>query len=116
MDDNVEIVRHEQGNVTVLVMKGRLDSNTSPDFETEILGIIRSGSTHMVLDLAGVDYVSSAGLRVFLKVTKEIEGAGGKFALCAVKEYIREIFDMSGFALFIPIHADRDESVQALLG
>ena len=115
MEDIVEFVQHEQDGVTVLVMKGRLDSNTSPDFETEVFGIIRSGGINMVIDLAGVDYVSSAGLRVFLKITKEIKQAGGKFALCSMKEYIREIFDMSGFALFIPIHAGPEESVQALL-
>jgi anti-sigma B factor antagonist len=113
--EKVEVTQQKRDGVAVLKLRGRLDSNSSPDFEEEVLALIGSGEIHLVFDLELVDYISSAGLRVFLKLTKDLNARGGRFALCSMKEYIREVFDMSGFALFIPIHANADESVQAIL-
>jgi anti-anti-sigma factor len=61
----------------------------------------------MIIDCAALDYVSSAGLRVFLLVARGAKRAGVALALCSLKPAVREIFDVSGFSQIIAVHADR---------
>jgi anti-sigma B factor antagonist len=95
--------RNEDG-ILIMDLSGRLDSNTSPEFEEKLLGLIREPETDkVVLDFAGLDYISSAGLRVLLKASREIKDQEGKLVLCNLKDYIREVFEVSGFVSILPI-------------
>lgn len=109
----MEVSEKQQDGITILALKGRLDATTSSDFEEKLLSIIQQGSTRLVLDFNGLDYISSAGLRVLLKAVKELKQSSGRLCLCEVKDYVREVFDLSGFVSFLPIHATLEESLQA---
>jgi len=108
----MEVTEKRQDGVIILVPKGRLDSNTSDDFEKRLLGLVGTGETSLVIDFKDLDYISSAGLRVLLKAAKELKKQNGQLAFCAVKDYIREIFELSGFVSFFPIHATLEESLK----
>lgn len=110
----MEVTQKQQNGITILGLKGRLDSNTSDDFEKKLLGLIQAGETRLVLDFKDLDYISSAGLRVLLKAAKELKRNNGQLSFCALKEYIREIFELSGFVSFFPIHPTLEESLSAL--
>lgn len=73
-----------------------LDSMTSPVFETELRAHL-SGVDSIVVDFEKVNYISSAGLRVFLAVEQTLEEKGAKMKLIHVNEHIIEIFDLVGF-------------------
>ena len=111
---SLQVTETNQSGAMVLQLKGRLDSNTSGEFETKLLGLIRGGQTRLVLDLGQLDYISSAGLRVLIKSMKELKSKSGLMHLCAMQDYIKEVFDLSGFASFLPIHATLEESIKAL--
>lgn len=108
----MEVTEKRQNGVIILVPKGRLDSTTSDDFEKRLLGLVGSGETSLVIDFKDLDYISSAGLRVLLKAAKELKKKNGQMAFCAVKDYIREIFELSGFVSFFPIHPTLDDSLK----
>jgi anti-sigma B factor antagonist len=108
----VEVNETKQDGVVVLALKGRLDSNTSGDFEKKLLGIVQQGENQLVLDFSDLDYISSAGLRVLLKAIKELKRSDGQMCVCAVKDYIREIFSLSGFLSFLPTHATLEDSLR----
>ncbi len=108
----MELIEKKESGILVLAIKGRLDAVTAPSFGEKIAQLINGGETKFVLDLEGLEYVSSAGLREFLKVAKELKKIKGKLALCAMKDYVREIFDMSGFASLIPILDTAEAAVQ----
>ena len=110
----MEVTQKQQNGITILGLKGRLDSNTSDDFEKRLLGLIQTGETRLVLDFEELDYISSAGLRVLLKTAKELKRVNGQLSFCSLKEYIREIFELSGFVSFFPIHPNLEESLKAL--
>ncbi len=110
----MEVTQKQQNGITILGLKGRLDSNTSDDFEKTLLGLIQTGETRLVLDFEELDYISSAGLRVLLKTAKELKRVNGQLSFCSLKEYIREIFELSGFVSFFPIHSNLEESLKAL--
>lgn len=107
----IEIIETMRNNVSIFRLKGRLDSNTSQEFENKIFGAIQSGSRSMIIDFETLDYVSSAGLRVILKAAKELKHSGGKILLCSMESYIREVFEIAGFDSFIPIFPTLDEAV-----
>lgn len=110
----MEVTETRQHGILVLGLKGRLDSTTSEGFEKTLLGSVRQGETRLVLDFEELEYISSAGLRVLLKAAKEVKSSEGKIALCAVRDYIKEVFEMSGFVSFLPIHSTIEDSLKAV--
>ena len=83
------------GEEATLVVAGRLDTQTAPELEKEIDSII-SGVKELTFNMAGLEYVSSAGLRVILKAQK-IMNSKGSMKLTAVNDSIMEVFDITGF-------------------
>jgi anti-anti-sigma factor len=76
---------------------------------------VLAGDTNKLLfDLGALEYLSSAGLRVLLTAAKEIKRRDGKIVLCALNEFVKEIFEVSGFQSLIPI-TDSVESGLELL-
>lgn len=107
----MEIVAEKMNDVSVFKLQGRLDSNTAPEFEEKIFNTIKTGALKMVVDFGNLDYISSAGLRVILKATKELKRSEGKFVLCAMKDYVKEVFEISGFDSFLPIVSDMEAAI-----
>ncbi|MGG5820974.1 STAS domain-containing protein [Falsiroseomonas sp. HW251] len=108
----MEITETALGAARVIAMKGRLDTATAQDAEARIVAAIGAGQP-VVADLAGVHYVSSAGLRVLLKAAKEAKAAGLGFALAAPQVSVKEVLEVSGFDKILPIHATVEAAVKA---
>ena len=84
-----------------LTLTGRLDTNTAPGLETELKENL-DGVTNLVLDFAGLEYISSAGLRVILSAQKEMN-ARGKMVIKNVCADIMDVFDITGFSDILTI-------------
>ena len=78
-----------------LVVVGRLDTQTAPELEKEIDETI-ANIKELVFDMTGIEYISSAGLRVILKAQK-IMNTKGSMKLIGVNDNIMEVFDITGF-------------------
>ena len=107
----MEIIETKQDEILIFKLKGRLDSKTSPDFEKKIFDAIEDGSNSMIVNFEELDYISSAGLRVVLKATKNLKRSDGSFVLCSMKDYVKEVFEISGFDTFLPIVSSMDEAL-----
>jgi anti-sigma B factor antagonist len=107
----MDIVGEKQNGIYIFTVSGRLDSNTSPDFETRLLGVIKDGDKNFVMNFEGVDYISSAGLRVLLKASKILQNSAGKIVLCGLKDYIKEVFEIAGFVTIFPIVSTVDSAL-----
>ena len=84
----------ENGNVT-LTVSGRLDTTTAPELEKTVDSVL-DGTKELVFDMTGLEYISSAGLRVILKAQKAMN-AQGSMKLTGVNDSIMEVFDITGF-------------------
>ena len=80
----------------VFALTGRLDTTTAPELEKELRASL-DGVNELVLDFAGLEYISSAGLRVLLSAQK-IMNKQGKMKVTNVNETIAEIFEVTGFS------------------
>ena len=86
---------------TVLEVIGRLDTTTAPALDKTITEDI-SANTNLILDLKGLEYISSAGLRVLLSAQKRMQKSGS-MKLQNVREEVMDIFEMTGFADILEI-------------
>lgn len=102
------------GDVTLVTLPVRVDTTNAGGVEAEFKGMLEQGARKLVADFAGNEYVSSAGLRVFLSVLKALEKDGGKMVLCAMQPFVADVFEISGFSGLFTIVATRDEALAAL--
>ena len=110
----MEVIEKKQEGMSILRLLGRLDSNTSPDFEKKVFEVIEDGTTRLVVDFEDLDYISSAGLRVVLKAAKSVKRSDGKIVLCSMKDYIKEVFEIAGFVSLFPIASTLDGALKEL--
>ena len=90
----MEIRTTKNGDALEVALSGRLDTNTSPDLE---------GVASLAIDLADTQYVSSAGLRVFLFAHKELAKVGSGLTLRHPNEYIADVLDATGFTEILTV-------------
>jgi anti-sigma B factor antagonist len=100
----VNIAKTQEGQTLTLALEGRLDSSSAPDLE-QALSASPDGVEELVFDFAGVDYLSSAGLRVLLSAQKRMAGGQGSMRLRNVNAAVRDVLDMTGFSDFLAIEA-----------
>ncbi len=97
----MEITTRSHGAEITVAIKGRLDSLTSPELESRLAGLL-DGVTGLELDLAEVDYISSAGLRVLLGAQKKMSKQG-KMVVNHIRPAVMEVFEMTGFSAILTI-------------
>jgi stage II sporulation protein AA (anti-sigma F factor antagonist) len=110
----MELVEEIHGRVVLVTARGRLDGSTSQAFGAKLESLTARTEPRLVVDFSGIDFVSSAGLRVVLSVLKRVKAANGMFVLCAVQAPVREVLDITGFTSMFNVHAGRAEAMAAL--
>ena len=101
------------GSVTVVEVKGRVDSTTAPVLGEKLVAVLGASGQRVVLDLRGLEYISSAGFRILLLAAKRADEAGSRFVLCGVSGKVRQLFDLGGFLDLFTIAVSREEGIAA---
>lgn len=114
----MNITETRQGPVLVCALRGRLDAVAAPEVSRWLDAAAQSPGPLVVLDLSGVEYLSSAGLRALLSAAKRVQQSQGRLALAAPAAQAGQTLEMAGFGDIIPIHgsvaaACRDLSPEA---
>jgi anti-anti-sigma factor len=99
----MDIEKVEREGIVCLKIDGRLDAKTAFDAEARVKEVLGEGRRQLLFDLSGMDYISSAGLRVILMAVKALRSKKGQVVLCGLTPYVKEIFDVSNFSSIIPI-------------
>jgi anti-anti-sigma factor len=109
----MQITEQQDGNVVVVAIDGRMDAVTSVTADGRIMQVIGGGQP-VVLDLSGLEYISSLGLRVLFKAAKQAKAAQQSLALAGLRPVVKEVFDISGFTGLFAIHPGRDDALISL--
>lgn len=109
----MKIVFQNENGVTIARLSGRLDSATSPAAERELAAELER-SDRFLMDLGEVEYVSSAGLRVFLVLAKQARTSVTALGLCSLRREVADVFEISGFSTLFTIFPERESGVRAL--
>lgn len=112
IDGLISVTDKKEGDVLILAISGRLDAITSPSVEKTVFDFIHEGQAKLLFDLAGVDYLSSAGLRMLLSVTKKLKTLSGKLILYSVTVNVMDVLKMSGFDHVLEIAQSKEEGLR----
>lgn len=113
----MELSERRAGRAVVLAPAGRIDMGTADQLRERLIPMVTTAAKAgepVVLDFSGVDYISSAGLRVLMLAAKEARASGGKIAVAALQPLVNEIFQISRFDKVLPCHAGVDEAVASV--
>ena len=97
----------QQDGITIVSPHGRIDTTTSSAVEEALRRAVDAGARDLLVDFTRVDYISSAGLRVFLVIAKRMKDLKGRLVLCGLPEPVRQVFHLAGFMPLFKVEASR---------
>ena len=112
----MELQEFQREGVVVIVLTGKLDINTVELFNHSFAARVEEGQKLFVIDMNGVNYISSAGLRGVLVAVKKCESAGGRLFLNGLHGTVHDAFQLSGFLRYFQTFACREDAVTAAAG
>ncbi|MBI2194312.1 MAG: STAS domain-containing protein [Planctomycetes bacterium] len=111
IDQNTVMAGNKE--VQVLSLKGQVDMTVVPELEKKLTGLIEGGHYHLVCAMGELEYVSSAGLGVLLRIHRRLEKEGGRISLADVPEEILHVLKVLGFHHIVRVYPDVNTAVQA---
>jgi len=107
----MEMQDRQIDGVTVLSLSGSIDAMTAPKITEYIHGLVAKGNIKLVADFSGVDYTSSAGLRVLLGAIKATRAQSGDMRLFGVQPDVMKVLSLSGFTNILKLFDNQDTAV-----
>ncbi len=104
--------QRKEGSVVILTLQGKLDLDSAPELDRVITKLIDDEVRQIVLDLSGLEYISSAGLRVLLSGAKRLRHVQGKLVLASPAPQVKKILDISGFSTILQIFDNMPDAVE----
>jgi len=109
----MELREESLGEVVVLAVTGRIDSNTAPTLGERLSETFATSRRRLVLDLRQLEYMSSAGFRILLLAARRAEETGSRFVLCSLSRKVHQMFELGGFLDLFSIAASREDAITA---
>jgi len=109
--ENFNVMRSDGGNHSILRIGGFLDAHTAPALEEAIQKLIDEGRTNILVDFKDLNYISSAGLGVFMGFIEEIRSKNGDLKMCGMSPKIFRVFDLLGFPTIYQIFEKQEEAI-----
>jgi anti-sigma B factor antagonist len=107
----LDIDDREENGVTVVEIEGKMTTTTSPDADVYFKELLADGVKQMLLNLEGVDFIASTGLRVILAAGKKLMATEGRLALCNLNPTVADVFRLSGFSQMFDVFNTEEEAL-----
>ncbi|MBI3764309.1 MAG: STAS domain-containing protein [Chloroflexi bacterium] len=107
----MDISTNEEGRASVMKLNGRVDSATAPDLESALKKLVEGDKTRIVLDLADVEYMSSAGLRAMVSTLKAVKRVNGDLRLASPSPRVEEVLRLAGLTSIFSIYPNQKDAV-----
>ncbi len=106
-----QVKREDKGDVTVLYLSGFLDAHTVPQFESALQQVLDEKRYKIVVNFQKLEYISSAGLGVFMGFIEEVRSNGGDIKLSNMSQRVYKVFDLLGFPALFEIFETEEEAI-----
>jgi anti-anti-sigma factor len=103
----MEVTFEHLNNLLLVTVSGRLDTGSAPSFDAQLAPMLAQPHPHILIDLAGVSYISSAGLRSISQLVKHASEHGGRVGVFGAPPNIDEIIQISGYPALLDLYPDR---------
>ncbi len=111
---NLTINGERKEGTLIAKATGRIDGSNAREFQDALETFLEGEISSLVLDLEGLSYISSAGLRVILLVSKKLQRTSSQFGVCSLSASIGEVFQISGFDKIIQTHSTQADALSAV--
>ena len=108
--ENFEVAREDHSDISILRLKGFLDAHTAPNFEQAIQELIEENRFKIIVSMSDLNYISSAGLGVFMGFIEEIREKEGDIKLSNMTDKVYKVFDLLGFPALYQIFKEEAEA------
>ncbi len=108
------MIESNENGITILAIDGNLDAEGTQLMEEKVVGLLEGGETSLLFDFSGLDYINSSGLRVLVLAYQRLKKTSGKVAICGIKDYIQEVFEVSGYDKIFPLYTTKEDAVSAM--
>ena len=112
----LSVVTRREGVRTVISVTGEIDVYTAPTLRERLNELVADGEYHLVVDMAGVDFLDSTGLGVLVGGLKRVRSYDGTLSLVCSQEKILKVFRITGLTKVFPIHATLAEALEDTSG
>ena len=112
----LEIGEEQAGETLVIAPRGRVDSVSSDELERHVVARLDKGARRVVIDMGGVEYISSAGLRVLLLAAKRLKPPRGVLVLCGLGPSVRIVLELAGFMSLFAVEPGREQALARASG
>ena len=107
-----KVLTRDSGNAVVMELQGFLDAHTAPELEKTFSELIGKGKYNIVVNFNLLNYISSAGLGVFMAYIDEVRSNHGDIKLANMQQKVYNVFDLLGFPYLYEIYKDQDEALK----
>jgi len=101
--------------ILLVKVEGSLDAHTVPSFETKMNKLINEGNTNLLIDAENINYISSAGLGVFMSILDTVEEKGGSLSVLKATDQFTKVFAMMGFDDLFSSYSTEEEAIKGIL-
>ena len=109
------IEKKNMSEIDCLYLNGYLDAHTAPELETAISDLVDTGHNKILVNFSNLDYISSAGLGVFMAFIENVRETGGDIKLTEMKPKVFSVFDLLGFPLLFDIENSQETAINKFL-
>lgn len=102
------------GKNTVIQLIGRLDITHSDEVDVKVAQDVQSGAGDIIINLGGISYISSSGIRVFVGIVRELEKQGRKLKLCSITPPVKKVFDVVELLDLFEVFETEEEAIASL--
>lgn len=110
----MKIERDIRSGVLCLALSGRFDEFAVSEAEKAFAETVNAEQEKVVLDLSGVEYVTSSGLRTILMLHRAVQNRNGALRLCGLTPFVAQVFDVSNFTSLFEIHPAMESALKSL--
>ncbi len=110
----VDIQKINQNGITIVVVIGEVDASSSIDLDSAMNETIASGALKIIVDCENLDYISSAGLGVFMSYIEEIKANNAKMIITGLNEKVFNVFKILGLDQLLETADTRDQAIELL--
>ncbi len=108
------MIESKENGIFILAVDGNLDAEGTQAMEEKVLALLEAGETSLLFDFSQLDYINSSGLRVLVLAYQRLKKASGRVAICGIKDYIQEVFEVSGYDKIFPLFPDRNGAMTGM--
>ncbi len=109
----MELEINKIDDVVTIILKDRLDANTTPAIEQELLSLISAGSCKLVADLSEVWFISSSGLRILVVALKAAQRKRGDLRLVGMQKQVQRVVELTGLCTILKIYASAEDATRS---